>query len=207
MEAPHDAEVGELALEVVEVARHERHHVDIGHRGGGALVLANLRHHLGRAGNGKPGRHLGDEAGQRLLVDGIAVGVEQGDGDRLHALREQRGDGRPRAGLVERARDLAVGAHALRHLPPQVAGRQRRRRVDEEVVHVIAAFTADLERVPEAGGGEQPGARAFSLDEGVGGQGGAVDEAADASRRRARLLQEAEDALLHRLGRILRRGE
>ena len=88
-----------------------------------------------------------------------------------------------------------------------MARHQRRGRIDEEVVHVVAAFAADLERVPEAGGGEQPGARALALDQGVGGQGGAVDEAADVARRRARLVQEAEHALLHRLGGILGRGE
>ena len=88
-----------------------------------------------------------------------------------------------------------------------MAGHQGHRGIDEEVVHVVAAFAADLERVAESRGGEQSGARALALDEGIGGEGGAVDEAPNASRRRARFLQEGEHALLHGLGGILRGGE
>ena len=76
-------------------------HVDVGAGGGGALVLADLRHHLRRAGYGHAGQELGADVLQRALVDGIAVRVEKTDGHRLHPRVLEPGDGRPRRSSIE----------------------------------------------------------------------------------------------------------
>src|SRR2546426_9189192 len=46
--------------------------------------------------------------------------------------------------------DLAVGQEPLADFASESPRHEGRRRIDEEVVHVVAAFVANLERVAEA---------------------------------------------------------
>ena len=203
VEAPGDAQVLELALEVVEVLGHQRHDVDVGAGGRGPLVLADLRHDLGRAGHGHRGQKLDAEVRQRALVDRVAVGVQEADRDGLDARVLEPRDGRAGARLVQRREHAAVGLDALRDLEPQVARHQRRRLVDEEVVHVVAAFAPDLDRVAEARRREEPRPRALALDQRVGGQRGPVDQRADIGGPAARVVQQRDHALLDGLRGVL----
>jgi hypothetical protein len=66
---------------------------------------------------------------------------------------------------------------------------------------------ANLERVPEALGGQERGARALALDERVGGQGRAVHDGADGAGGRSRFFEERRDTLLDRVRRVFRGGE
>ena len=207
VEVAGDSQIVELALEVVEVARHERHDVDVAARGRGPLVLADLGHHLGRGGDGHAGSELRAELLERPLVDGIAIGVEQADGDGLGARVAEPGDGRPRAPVVEWHEDTTVRGHALRHLEPQVAGDERRGRVDEDVVHVVAAFVPDLDGVAEARGGQESRPRALALDEGVGGQRRPVDDRPHLRGGAARVGEERHHALLDGLRGVLGCGQ
>jgi hypothetical protein len=166
---PGDAQVVELALEVVEVPGHQRHDVDVGARGRGPLVLADLRHDLRRAGHGHGGQQFGAEVFQSALVDRVAVGVQETDRDGLDAGVFEPGDGGAGVRLVKGSQHAAVGHDALPDLEPQVARHQRRRLVDEEVVHVVAALAPDLDRVAEARRREKPRPGALALDERVGG--------------------------------------
>ena len=167
VEAPGYAEVLELALEIVEIAGHEGHDVDIGAGGRRALVLPDLRHHLRRGGHGHPGRELGAHVLQRALVDGVAVRVEETDSYRLYPCLLEPGDGGPCRSRIEGREHAAPRHDALLHLEAQVAGHEGRRLIDEEVVHVVAALAADLHRVAKTRGGEQPCPRALALDERV----------------------------------------
>ncbi len=208
VEPARDAESLELALEVVQVARHQRHHVHVGGGGGGALVLADLGHHVGGAGH----RHARARARRRA---GRAPARAPGSGRR--AAGRSRWPPRPgrRARPPRRApapRRAAGGrsrrpARARTTSSAELARHERHRRVDEEVVHVVAAFPADLDRVPESGGREQPHPRALALDQRVGGQRGAVDQRAHRGGGGARLVQQGHHAFLHRLRRVLRRGQ
>jgi len=85
----------------------------------------------------------------------------------------------------------------------QMARHERRGRVDEQVVHVVAALVPDLERVAKALGGEQSRPRALALDQRVRGQRGAVNDRADAAGIHARVVQQRLDALLDAMGGIL----
>ena len=199
--------LGEPALEIFEVAGHQRRHVDVGGRRRGPFVLADLGHDLRRAGDRHLRGDLADEGCQPPLVEGVHVGVQQADRQRLHALGGQLGDDSAGSVLVEGAKDRAVGQEPLADLTPQAPWHERRRRVDEEVVHVVATFVTDLERVAEPLGGQERRPRALALDERVGREGRAVDDGPNGSGRYSRIVQERRDALLDAVRRILRCGE
>ena len=203
VELPPDTQIHELALEVLHVPRHERHHVHVGDGRGGALVLADLGNHVRGAGDGKGGRHLPEQRPQSQLVSGIPVGMEQADRHGLDALGEQAPDDLACAGLVQRLHHAAVGQEPLVHFSAEVARGQRGRGVDEEIVHVVAPLAADLEGVPEAPRREQPRSRALALDEGVGGERRPMDEAADGARRNPHFFEEAHDPGFNALGGVL----
>ena len=119
------------------------------------------------------------------------------------ARRAARAPRRDRAGAGR-----AVGQHALRTSSAELARHERRRRVDEEVVHVVAALAADLDRVPESGRREQAGPRALALDQRVGGQRGAVDERAHrGGGARPASCSRVTTPSLHGLRRLLRGGQ
>ena len=85
-----------------------------------------------------------------------AIGVHEGDGERLAAfvldqLACRSGD----CVLVERQQDFAVGTDAFGDFQAAVARHQRGRRVEEQVVEIVASLAADLDAVAESIGGEQ----------------------------------------------------
>ena len=133
--------------------------------------------------------------------------MQQADRQRLHGLGGQLGDDSAGSVLVEGAKDRAVGQEPLADLTPQAPWHERRRRVDEEVVHVVATFVTDLERVAEPLGGQERRPRALALDERVGRERRAMDDRPDRARGNVRLLEERADGLLDRVRRIFRRGE
>src|SRR6185295_2542434 len=81
--------------------------------------------------------------------------------------------------FVEGAAHGAVHVHALGHREAQLPRHQRLRLDDVDVVLIEAALVGDLDDVAEAIGGDQGGARALALDDGVGGERGAVHQHAD----------------------------
>jgi len=209
----HDVELagnlplGEPSLEVFQIAGHQRRHVDVGRRRRGALVLADLGHDLRRARDHYLRGNLADQRRQPSLVRWVHVRVQQADRDRLDALGDQLADDPARSVLVEGLPDLAIGQEPLAHFAAKPPRHEGRRRIDEEVVHVVAAFVADLERVAEALGGQERRPRALALDERVGRERRAVDDGPHGACGNRRLLEERADALLDRVRRIFRRGE
>ena len=77
---------------------------------------------------------------------------------------------------VERRLHAPVGPDALPHAEPPGAGHQRLRRRHPEVVAVVLEPLPHLDHVAVALGREEPDPRALALEEGVGGDGGAVDD-------------------------------
>ena len=61
-------------------------------------------------------RRLPHQLGQPPLVHGVEIGVEQADGDRLHAVVHEAGDHAAGGRLVERPQDGALGHQPLVHL-------------------------------------------------------------------------------------------
>ena len=89
--------------------------------------------------------------------------------------------------LVERRDDRAVVGDPFRDLQAMASRDQRRRRVPEDVVELLAVRAADLEDVAEALGGDKPGRSAALGDDRVRGDGRPVEEAPDVTRRDAEL--------------------
>jgi hypothetical protein len=133
--------------------------------------------------------------------------MEQRDGDGLHPLGEERGDGLARARGIERGEDAAVGEQPLTHLEPEVPRHERGGRVDEEIVHVIPAFAADLEGIAEPRRGEEPRLGALALDQRIRGQRRAVDEGGHARGVAPGLVEQGQHPLLDGLGRLLGRRQ
>ena len=110
---------------------------------------------------------------------GIAVGVEQADGDRLDTgLAQPRRD---RAHLVRRRADGSPSRRRqpLAHLEAQAPRHERRRACARTVVHVRDAQAPQLEHVAEARGRDERGQRAALLEHGVRRHGRAVHDARD----------------------------
>ena len=202
-----NAEGGHAAGHGVQVLAGQRLDVGVGHRGRGALVLADLR------GDLVGGRHrglrmpAGDQGGGPGLVAGVRVGVQEHDRDRRDAGVDQ--PLRPRRDLadVELAGHRAVGAEALGDLQPQVARHQRLRPGDVEVVQLELALATDLERVGEAGGGDETGDGAAALDERVGEERRGVHHPRELAGRQAMLPQQRVDAGRDGARRIVVGGE
>ncbi len=100
-------------VEAAHVAVHARHRIGVESRGADALVFAYPRVHLRRQRKREAGRHLLDDLRHGHLIDGIGVGVDEADRDRLHAFVEQALDDRARLLGIDRTQHGAVGRDPL----------------------------------------------------------------------------------------------
>ena len=90
-----------------QVGRDDRHDIGVDDRRGGALVLLDLRQHLGGDAERQVRRLALDDLLDRQLVRRIGERVDQADRDRFDALGEQRIDRALGVGRVERPLDVA----------------------------------------------------------------------------------------------------
>jgi hypothetical protein len=128
-----------------------------------------------------------DDRFHALLVRGIAVGVQEQDGDRLYALPHRVGHGGAHLILIELDQHLAVRVHALADLVAQVALDQWLVAAKEEVVGFRPIDAADLVDVAKALGGKERARRPRPLQNGVDRNGGTVKEKPRAGELRAGL--------------------
>ncbi len=165
----------ETGDQIVDVARRQRHHRRVEHRGAGALVLPELGVDLARDG------HVGEVRGQRLterlLVGRVRVGVKEADGDALDALAAEPLDDLGQPAEIERDEHRAVGADALADLgaePPRHEGLGLGGQI--EPVEVGAVHAPDLEHVAEAARRDETDGADAPLDDRVGDERGPVGE-------------------------------
>ncbi len=182
-----------------QVACHERLHVGVGARRGDAFVLADLGADVGGEGNREVGALGGQDFGDALLVGGVRVAVNEANGDGFDAvLVEYREDGVDRL-LVEGDENAAAVVESLRDGQPQVPRDQRRGPVDPDVVLLEAVLVGHLEGIAVPRGRDQRRACALPLDDGVGGQRGAVNDEAYGPGWDGRRLEDLVDAPQHTL--------
>ena len=112
----------------------------------------------------------GDHARGGGFVPRIRVRVQEDDGDRIDARPHERTGTRRHLARVQPPLDGAVRAQALPNFQPEVARHERLRLRGVQVVQLELALAADLERVAEALGGDEPGHGAATLDQRVGEQ-------------------------------------
>ena len=185
-----DADRAQAGFEVLQVAAHGGQQIGVHHRGAGALVFLALgQHRIGRR-HQQLGEALAQDRLDALLVRGIAVAVDQADGDRLDARGHELLAGRNHARLVQRLDHAAVGRDALDDLQPMPARHQGLGLVPGEIEHVGHADAPDLQHVAEAARGDQPGPGAGALQDGVGADRGAVQHLLDIRGRNAQLPQQ-----------------
>ncbi len=127
---------------------------------------------------------------------GVAVGVHEADGDRLDLLLlDQLARHLAEAALVELLQHLAVRRHAPGDFEPEIARHQRRRRLQEEIVKVVADLAPHLQRVAEPGRGDEADLGAGALDDRVRHQGRAVHDAVEPAGVGPGFLQQPRHAL------------
>ena len=126
---------------------------------------------------------------------GVAVGVQQADGDRLGlepATSSASACGRFR---LERRAARRRGPSARRG--DAALGRHERRRVrGAQAVEVAARLAAELDDVGEALGGDERGARALALEQRVRRDGHAVREQAHVVGARAGRVERGADGVM-----------
>ena len=120
----------------------------------------------------QPGAFSAHDGLHVSLVHRIGEGVDEADGDGLHALSEQPAHRGARIVGIERGLHVAPGVDPLVHHLAQVALDQGRRLLPREVVEPGHPQVADLEDVAEALRADQPGARTLALQQRVAGDGG-----------------------------------
>ena len=169
--------------------------VGVGDGGGGALVLADLGADVVREDHRPLEPARAERIADRPLVERVPVGVEEADRDRFHPLVHEAAR-EPADGLrVRCALDPAVRGEAFVDLEAKGPRHERRGKLDEEVVDVVAGLAAELEDVAEAGRRDESGARPGTLDDRVRGLGGRVDHLADRGRADPAGAQEPPDPL------------
>ncbi len=171
----------EQAFELDEVAHGDRRHIGVGDRGREALVFADFRRDLRRgADRDSRTRCLHERLGGKLM-SGIAIAVEEGDGERAGARGDEFLGGGAHARFVERHDDVAFRTDAFLHRLAKRTRDERRRPFELEIESVVAKLVADLEHVAIAVRGDQPDGRAASLDQGIGDQRRAMHHLAGGS--------------------------
>ena len=201
------ARVAEAALQATQVARHQRLHVRVGAGRGQTLVLADLRAHLARQRDRHLRQLLADACPHPALVLGVGIAMDEADGHAFDALAGEHLDRRIHAVHIESLEHLACGTHALGHGNAQPARHQRGGPLHVDVILLEAVLVGHLHRIAESRGHQQRSLCALTLDDGVGGQRGAVNHHAHRVCGDARARQRLADALQHALLRRARRGQ
>jgi len=123
---------------------------------------------------------------------------------RPRLLFDEPPDGTAHGALVERRHQAAVRGHAPGDADAAAPGREKHRRLGrlKQIVHARALLPPDLEHVLEAGGGEEPDARAAPREHRIGRNGRAVHEPRYRAGLDAARVGERRDAVAHRGDRI-----
>ena len=181
----HDVEASAIAAlpervpERREILAERRHHVGVHHGRRRPLVFAKRGRHLVRERDRDVRRFLGHDRGEPPLVNGVHVRVQETDGERGDAPRDEFTHRAAGVGLVERCANRAVGEDALGDLADESPRDQRARLLDLEVVDLVALLATDDQHVAKATRRQKPDAARLALDHDVRAEGGAVDRLRD----------------------------
>ena len=121
--------------------------------------------------------------------------MQEAHRDRLDALRGERPRRRLDAGAVELLVHRARRQHALGHLAGEMPRHQRTVPMKQKIVGLRAVAAADDVNVARAAGDDEAGLGAGALDQGIDGDGRAVDQFIDNAGGEAALVQTIDDAL------------
>ena len=201
-----NADGGQVAPQMRQVAPHCRQDVGVDHGGAGALVLFHLRQHFA----GGAHQQLRILRFQNLLgrqfMQGIGIAVDKTDRHRLHAFVQQKLRHLAHLLRIERTYHAAIGGNALIDLAAIAPRREWLGLGPGQVEHGGGADTTDFQHVAKAARGQHRSACADLLQDGVGGGGGAVHHFRDGGRIGAGGTENGADALDHGTAGVVRGG-
>ena len=138
----------------------------------------------------------------------VGIGVEEADRDRLDALAGQ--DFRGAIDVLDRDRPehAAAAVDPLANRQAEAARHHGPGRGVFVVVEPFADTPAHRQRIAETGGGQQPGLRPLSGEDGIGGHRGPVDDADRRAEQRPEVerfaVGEIGEPPHHGFGRVVR---
>ncbi len=182
MEAPAKAFRGQRIVELAEIAADHRLQIGVERRGRGALEFADLGKDLAGTGDVAIGPDGGRSFQGRDLISRIRIGVDEDDGEGFATGCRELPCGGADLLDIERLADGAVGQRSFIDLEPEIAVDDRDE-IAPEAPGVPAVATAHFQHVAEACRGDQTGAGALALEQGVGADGGAVDDGGEIGDR------------------------
>ena len=204
------ADVGgrERVAHVRQVLLERRSNIRVHQRRHGPLVLAELGEHLGRDRHRQVGSNCGGDLGDEALVVPIRVGVQQADGERLDAVRDELLYRTANGGFVDRRDDRAVGAGPLGHFANVArVGQRLGLFVDHEAEQRSRRpGLGEMEDVPEPLGDDQADERAAALEDSIGRDGRAVEDGVEIAKADVRTCRCEADAFDHADGLVLGRA-
>ena len=198
-----DAGGGQPLAHAGQPRGHFRLQIGIGDGGGRPLIFLPLGHHVAGEGNRHVRQFLAQDLGYAPFMAGIEKGEETGDGHRLaFALFLQPPRQRANAFLVERRDGVAIAVDPLVHLEAVAVLHQGIGLDPGDVVMAAPVAALDERHVAEAAGGDIGDGRAFSLQDHVGGDGGADAQMGDLLG-----IVDALQAVQDAVGGVFRRGQ
>ena len=192
----------EFALETGQVAIHQRLHVGVRAGRHAALILPQLGDHLRGDRHRDFRQFLANDAGGDLLVCGIAIGVEEADGDRLDTLPTELAGRVTDLLLRESRNDLPVAVDALGNFETVASLNERLGKCKEQIVDVVALLGAHLQKVAEALRRDETELCSLALDDGVCDQRRSVDDLADVGQGQPRIPGDGVETVESTDGRV-----
>ena len=175
-----------------DIARQDRLQIGVNDRGAQPIILADLRQHLGRQRDAAIRHFLHDDLAHARFVLGMQKREQEAHRDRLDALRRELAHGCAQRRLVELAQHVAAEIDAFLHFAGQARRHQRRGLVVHDVEDRGAVRPRLLPHGIDAAKSlrhQQGGPDAFTFEQGVGPDCGAVAEIADVGALTSRCQQ------------------
>ena len=164
-------------LEIGQIAPHDRFDIGVHDRGRDALIFLDLRQHVAGARYADVRQFSRQTFDRGEFVHRIEIGMQEAHRDRGRAGFLDRGDGLVQRGLIEWNQDLAIRLEPLAHAKSQFARHQRLRRRRAQIVAVGLEALAHFDDVAMAFGGQQRDLGALALQQRVGRNRRAMNQA------------------------------
>jgi hypothetical protein len=150
----------------------------------------DLRQHIIGTGNADVRQFTPQPLDRGDFMDGIEIGMQEANRDRSDAGSPDSRDGFAERSIVERRGDLAVGLQPFKHTKPALARHQRLRRRNTQIVTIALEAFTHFDHVAMALRRQQRNFGAFLLEQRIGRDRRAVDDAVGILEHiRARHLQ------------------
>ena len=171
-----EAFAANVVLDLADISADDGPDIGVGHHRGATLELAIFLGQFVRGGDEHVRMVLLQDRLRACFVVVPGIAVEKQDRSRLHAKPIQHAAEARDLRVVERCLDFAVGQHPLLDLEPQRPLDQRLVLAEIQIVRVRPVDAPDLVDVAETLGNKECGLGAFALQNGIDGDGRAMEK-------------------------------